>query len=80
MADAPDPTPRPTGDGRPARGAKAGFSLVVGLVMLGLGSWIALHPLWSREFVTGQRWTDLAFAFFFLLRGALYLRSLRRAR
>lgn len=54
------------------------LSLVIGLVMIGLGGWIALRPLWVRTPVTGQRFLDMAFAFFFLVRGGLYLRSLRR--
>ena len=58
----------------------AAFSLVVGLVMLAFGAWVALHPLWSRTPVTSSRWLDVAFAFFFLLRGAMYLRALRRGR
>ncbi len=56
------------------------LSLVIGLVMVGLGGFVALRPLWNRTPLTGQRWTDIAFALFFLLRGAMYLRSLRRGR
>ena len=57
---------------------RARLSLVLGVVMVGLGSYVALRPLWSRVPLTGQRWTDVAFATFFLLRGVMYLRSLRR--
>lgn len=55
------------------------FSLVLGLVMIAFGSYVALHPLWAPgRPVTSSRWLDVAFALFFLLRGALYLRALRR--
>lgn len=55
------------------------LSLVLGLVMVGLGSFVALRPLWAgARPLTGQRFLDIAFALFFLLRGMLYLRSLRR--
>jgi hypothetical protein len=57
---------------------RARLSLVLGVVMVGLGSYVALRPLWNRVPLTGQRWTDVAFATFFLLRGVMYLRSLRR--
>ena len=75
MADAPPPGPP-----GPARldTTRRWLSLVIGVVMVGLGSYIALHPLWSRAPVTGNRWMDVAFAVFFLLRGGLYLRGLRR--
>ena len=66
--------------GEPTRvaAARRRIALVVGPVMLALGAYIALHPLWDRTPVTGNRWTDMAFATFFLLRGVLYLRGLRR--
>ena len=55
------------------------LSLVLGLIMIGLGSFIALRPLWvGRRPLTGQPFLDVAFALFFVLRGLLYLRSLRR--
>ena len=55
------------------------FSLVLGVVMVGLGAFVALRPLWvGRRPLTGQPFLDVAFALFFVLRGLLYLRSLRR--
>ena len=55
------------------------LSLALGLIMVGLGSFVALRPLWvGRRPLTGQPFLDIAFALFFLLRGMLYLRSLRR--
>ena len=54
------------------------LGLVIGVVMVALGSYIALHPLWSREPVTQSRFLDLAFATFFLVKGWLYLRQLWR--
>lgn len=56
------------------------FALAIGGVMIALGAYVALHPLWSRERVTGQWWLDLAFAFFFLLRGTMYVRGVLRRR
>jgi uncharacterized membrane protein HdeD (DUF308 family) len=57
------------------------LSLVVGVVMLGLGAYVALHPLWApARPLTSSRWVDGAFAFFFLLRGMLYVRAALRDR
>ena len=72
MTDAPPATP--------LEATRRRLSFVIGAVMLGLGCYVALHPLWSRTPVTGNRWMDMAFVAFFLLRGALYVRALRRAR
>jgi uncharacterized protein YjeT (DUF2065 family) len=55
------------------------LSLVLGIVMVGLGAFVALRPLWvGRNPLTGQPFLDVAFALFFVLRGLMYLRSLRR--
>ena len=54
------------------------LGLVIGVVMFGLGTYIALHPLWSREPVTPSPWLDVAFALFFLIKGWLHLRALWR--
>ncbi len=48
---------------------------VIGAVMFALGSYIALHPLWSRELVTQSRLLDLACATFFLVKGWRFLRQ-----
>ena len=50
------------------------LGLVIGAVMVVLGSYVALHPLWSREPVTSSRLLDAGFALFFLLKGWWYLR------
>jgi hypothetical protein len=50
------------------------IGLVIGAVMAALGTYIALHPLWSRDPVSSSRFLDLAFATFFLVKGYLYLR------
>jgi len=56
--------------------------LVLGVVMLGLGGYIAMRPLWTHgAAVTGARWLDVAFALVFMLRGAFNVRTaLRRTR
>ena len=53
----------------------------LGVVMLGLGAWVALHPLWAHgAAITGSRWLDGTFAAVFLLRGAVNVRSARARR
>lgn len=55
--------------------------LAIGAVMAGLGVLIALRLLvLGREPVTGARGLDIAFAVFFVLRGALQYRRWRLAR
>lgn len=54
------------------------FSLVLGLVMIGLGAFVALRALLVGASVTRQPLLDVGFALFFLVRGALYLRAARR--
>jgi hypothetical protein len=54
--------------------------LVLGWIMIALGAYVAIHPLWSHgKPVTTSLWLDMAFAAVFLLRGLMNLRSLRRA-
>jgi hypothetical protein len=51
-------------------------SLVLGVVLFGLGVFVALRPLWTHNgMVTGTRWLDMAFAVVFILRGAINVRS-----
>jgi fatty-acid desaturase len=58
---------------------RTGVGLVLGVIMLGLGLFLALHPLWSHgRSITASRWLDMAFAAFFLIRGVMHLRRLRR--
>ena len=55
--------------------------LVLGWVMILLGAYVALHPLWSHgKPVTTSLWLDMAFAAVFLLRGLMNVRSVRRGR
>jgi hypothetical protein len=55
------------------------FSLVIGVLMIALGAYVALRPLLGDgRPVTSARWLDLAFAAIFLLRGTMYLRAARR--
>ena len=56
-------------------------ALVLGLLMIALGLFLALRPLLAPgRPVTASRWLDIAFALFFLLRGAMNVRSARRPR
>jgi hypothetical protein len=51
---------------------------VLGWVMIALGAYVALHPLWSHgKPVTPSIWLDMAFAAVFLLRGAMNLRTVK---
>ena len=53
--------------------------LVIGSVMLALGAFVALRPLWSGPApLTGSRWLDVAFAAFFLIRGVMTIRTALR--
>jgi len=54
------------------------FSLVLGLVMIALGAFVAGRALLVGASVTRQPLLDVGFALFFLVRGALYLRAARR--
>ena len=57
------------------------LKLVLGVVMILLGAYVALHPLWSHgRPVTTSIWFDMAFAALFLLRGVMNVRSARRRR
>ena len=56
------------------------FRLIVGIVFIGLGAFVAARPLWApRSTVTGSRFLDVAFAAVFLLRGLVNVRSAIRA-
>jgi hypothetical protein len=57
------------------------LGLAIGAVMVSLGVFIALRLfVLDREPVTGTRGLDIAFAVFFVLRGALQYRRWRHAR
>ena len=59
--------------------ARATIVLVIGIIMVALGAYIALRLLWMGGApLTGTRWLDLAFGAFFAFRGALNIRSARR--
>jgi hypothetical protein len=59
---------------------RAVLSLVLGVLMLGLGSFVALRPLWSHGVAfTGTLWLDVAFAAVFILRGLMNVSSARSA-
>jgi hypothetical protein len=55
--------------------------VVLGIVMILLGSYVALHPLWANgRPITTSIWFDMAFAALFLLRGVMNVRGARRRR
>lgn len=55
--------------------------IALGIAMVLLGAYLALHPLWAHgRPVTQSIWFDMAFAALFLLRGTMNLRSARRRR
>jgi hypothetical protein len=54
----------------------ARIALIVGIVMMLMGAYIALHPLWAGPRpLSPSRLLDLVFAAFFLLRGWMNVRS-----
>lgn len=58
----------------------AHVGLAIGAVMAALGAFLALRLLvFGAAPVTGQSWLDIAFAFFFVARGALQFRRWRQA-
>lgn len=58
----------------------ARVGLAIGAVMAALGAFLALRLLaFGAAPVTGQSWLDIAFAFFFVARGALQFRRWRQA-
>jgi hypothetical protein len=60
------------------RDATTNVGFTIGAVMIGLGLFIALRlPLTGRS-LTGKLWLDLAFAFFFVVRGALQIARFRK--
>jgi len=59
---------------------RAGFTLLIGVVMVIFGAFIALRPLFVHgPPLTPSRWLDVVFALFFLLRGLMNIRVARRA-
>ena len=57
------------------------LKLVLGIVMIGLGLYVAVRPLLANHAVlTGTRWLDMTFAAIFMLRGTINVRSVLRAR
>jgi hypothetical protein len=57
------------------------FRLVLGILLLALGAFVALRPLFTHgAMLTNARWLDVAFAVAFLVRGAFNVRSALRRR
>lgn len=62
------------------RSSIAGVGLVIGVAMAALGFYIALRLAQGRPPLSGAFALDVAFAIFFLVRGAVQLRRWRGAR
>ncbi len=61
------------------RPLRAYVSLVLGILMVALGGWLAVNAfVLRRPPLSGKPLLDAAFAFFFLLRGAMNVRTGRR--
>ena len=60
--------------------ARGAAGLVLGVVMLAIGGWVAIQPLTGAAPVSGSRVLDMAFAAMFLVRGVMNLRTARGAR
>lgn len=56
------------------------ITMVLGVAFLLLGAFVALRPLFTHTILTGARWLDVVFAFFFLLRGVLNVKTAQRRR
>jgi hypothetical protein len=61
------------------RNARGRIAMVLGVVMVALGAWLLVNAfVLRRPPVTGKPLLDAAFAFFFLLRGSMNVRTARR--
>ena len=57
------------------------FTLVLGVLLLAIGAFVALRPLFTHFAVlTGARWLDVSFAVVFMLRGLVNVRTALRRR
>jgi hypothetical protein len=57
------------------------LKLVLGVVMFVLGLYIAVRPMFTNNAIlTSTRWLDATFSAVFMLRGAINVRSVLRAR
>ena len=57
----------------------AKIGLAIGTVMIGLGLFVAVRlAATGGRTLTGKLWLDLAFALFFVVRGAMYFSRFRR--
>jgi hypothetical protein len=60
--------------------ARATLSLVLGVLMIGLGAFVVGRLAYTGgQPLSPSIWLDAAFALFFLVRGAMHLRQARRA-
>lgn len=58
---------------------RTALPLILGVLMIGIGAYIALRPLLGDgRPVTPSRWLDIAFSAFFIIRGSMNLRAARR--
>jgi hypothetical protein len=57
------------------------FTLVLGVVLMGLGAFIGVRPVFTHWAVlTSARWLDVTFALVFILRGWLNVKTALRRR
>jgi hypothetical protein len=57
------------------------FTMVMGIVLMALGAFIGVRPLFTHFAVlTGARWLDITFALVFLLRGWMNVKTAQRRR
>jgi len=62
-----------------ATSARTRITTAIGVIMIGLGAFVALRPLWSSNGpLTDSWWLDGGFAFFFLVRGVFGVRTAGR--
>jgi uncharacterized membrane protein HdeD (DUF308 family) len=61
------------------RNSNSAIRLVLGIILFGLGLFVAVRPLFTHNAVlTNARWLDITFAAVFMLRGAMNIRSALR--
>jgi hypothetical protein len=54
-------------------------SLVLGVILIGLGCFIGLRPLFTHNAtLTGPRWLDVTFALVFMIRGTVNVKTALR--
>ncbi|MEP6493733.1 MAG: hypothetical protein ABJF01_13715 [bacterium] len=61
--------------------ARSAITLVLGVILFGIGFYLAIRRLWTNvPVVSGPPWLDMAFAAGFMLRGAVNFRAVLNRR